>query len=215
MLSLSSSSSIKVVASCAQTMGMHIIGYDPVMTPDAFLEVRTFATFCPVSAYHLVVWSLRLSPCLLNFPFPFLFFPSPSRPVCVCVCVCVCVRLLSSSSLQIGIERADLEDIWAKSDFITVHTPLTPETSNLIGKYTTARCCAAPCYSAPYCTVLYWTVQYCSAIFDRGLCWALSSTLHSTALQFLHCVLLIITITIIITNIYYYYYSHRLHRHRL
>ena len=34
-----------------------------------------------------------------------------------------------------GIERAYLEDIWAKSDFITVHTPLTPETSNLIGIY--------------------------------------------------------------------------------
>ena len=79
------------------------------------------------------------------------------------------MRLLSSSSLQIGIERADLEDIWAKSDFITVHTPLTPETSNLIGKYRTARCCAAPCYSAPCCTVLHCTVQYCSAIFDRGL----------------------------------------------
>lgn len=61
----------QVVASCAQTMGMHVIGYDPVMTPDQFQDV--------------------------------------------------------------GIERADLEDIWAKSDFITVHTPLTPETSNLIG----------------------------------------------------------------------------------
>ena len=31
----------KVVASCAQAMGMHVIGYDPVMTPDAFDEVRT------------------------------------------------------------------------------------------------------------------------------------------------------------------------------
>lgn len=31
----------QVVASCAQTMGMHVIGYDPVMTPDAFLEVST------------------------------------------------------------------------------------------------------------------------------------------------------------------------------
>eukprot|EP00596_Hydrurales_sp_CCMP1899_P002228 CAMPEP_0119039938 /NCGR_PEP_ID=MMETSP1177-20130426/9717_1 /TAXON_ID=2985 /ORGANISM="Ochromonas sp, Strain CCMP1899" /LENGTH=514 /DNA_ID=CAMNT_0007004491 /DNA_START=290 /DNA_END=1834 /DNA_ORIENTATION=- len=68
----------QVVASCAQTMGMHVIGYDPVMTPDQFQEV--------------------------------------------------------------GIERADLEDIWAKSDFITVHTPLTPETSNLIGDATLAKC---------------------------------------------------------------------------
>ena len=29
----------QVVASCAQAMGMHVIGYDPVMTPDAFQEV--------------------------------------------------------------------------------------------------------------------------------------------------------------------------------
>ena len=54
-------------------MGMHVIGYDPVMTAAGFAEVN--------------------------------------------------------------IEKADLEDIWAKSDFITVHTPLTPETSNLIGTY--------------------------------------------------------------------------------
>lgn len=39
-----------------------------------------------------------------------------------------------------GIERADLEDIWAKSDFITVHTPLTKETNNLIDDATIAKC---------------------------------------------------------------------------
>jgi D-3-phosphoglycerate dehydrogenase len=68
----------QVVASCANTMGMNVIGYDPVMTPAQLEEVH--------------------------------------------------------------IQRADLEDIWAKSDFITVHTPLTPETSNLIGDATIAKC---------------------------------------------------------------------------
>lgn len=42
--------------------------------------------------------------------------------------------------LQVGIERVDLEDIWAKSDFITVHTPLTKETNNLIDDATIAKC---------------------------------------------------------------------------
>jgi len=39
-----------------------------------------------------------------------------------------------------GIKKADLADIWAKSDFITVHTPLTPETSNLLNDATIAKC---------------------------------------------------------------------------
>jgi D-3-phosphoglycerate dehydrogenase / 2-oxoglutarate reductase len=43
-------------------------------------------------------------------------------------------------TVQVGIERADLEDIWAKSDFITVHTPLTKETNNLIDDATIAKC---------------------------------------------------------------------------
>ena len=68
----------QVVASCAQTMGMNVIGYDPVMTASAFQDA--------------------------------------------------------------GIKRADLDDIWAKSDFITVHTPLTPETSNLINDATIEKC---------------------------------------------------------------------------
>jgi D-3-phosphoglycerate dehydrogenase / 2-oxoglutarate reductase len=33
---------------------------------------------------------------------------------------------------ELGIQRADLDQLLAKSDFITVHTPLTPETSNLL-----------------------------------------------------------------------------------
>ena len=47
---------------------------------------------------------------------------------------------LGSWLFEVGIERADLEDIWAKSDFITVHTPLTKDTSNLIGDATIAKC---------------------------------------------------------------------------
>jgi D-3-phosphoglycerate dehydrogenase len=37
---------------------------------------------------------------------------------------------------EMGIERASLEEIWQRADFITVHTPLTPETKNLINKKT-------------------------------------------------------------------------------
>lgn len=68
----------QVVASCANTMGMQVIGFDPVMGVEAFKDT--------------------------------------------------------------GIKRVDLEDIWAQSDFITVHTPLTPETSNLLGDATFAKC---------------------------------------------------------------------------
>ncbi len=68
----------QVVSSIAQGMGMHVIGYDPIMTSEQLKEVN--------------------------------------------------------------IECADLEDIWAKSDFITVHTPLTPETSNLINDTTIDKC---------------------------------------------------------------------------
>jgi len=68
----------QVVAGIAQTMGMHVIGYDPVMTSEQLRDV--------------------------------------------------------------GIERGDLDDIWAKCDFITVHTPLTPETANLVSDATIEKC---------------------------------------------------------------------------
>uniref|UniRef100_A0A7S0SV03 D-3-phosphoglycerate dehydrogenase n=1 Tax=Chromulina nebulosa TaxID=96789 RepID=A0A7S0SV03_9STRA len=68
----------QVVATCATSMGMKVIGYDPVMTLDKYEEF--------------------------------------------------------------GIIKATLDDIWGKSDFITIHTPLTPETSNLIGDVTLAKC---------------------------------------------------------------------------
>jgi D-3-phosphoglycerate dehydrogenase / 2-oxoglutarate reductase len=66
------------VASCARGMGMTVIGYDPVMPPEAFAET--------------------------------------------------------------AITRVELSDIWKKSDFITVHTPLTSETNNLLNEMTLGSC---------------------------------------------------------------------------
>ncbi len=68
----------QVVASCAKVLGMKVVGYDPVMTPEAFKEAN--------------------------------------------------------------IKQVDLDAIYANSDFITVHTPLTPETSNLINDKTISKC---------------------------------------------------------------------------
>ena len=39
-----------------------------------------------------------------------------------------------------GLKKASLDEIYAKSDFITLHTPLTPETSNLINDTSIAKC---------------------------------------------------------------------------
>eukprot|EP00607_Mallomonas_marina_P007374 CAMPEP_0182421296 /NCGR_PEP_ID=MMETSP1167-20130531/6624_1 /TAXON_ID=2988 /ORGANISM="Mallomonas Sp, Strain CCMP3275" /LENGTH=482 /DNA_ID=CAMNT_0024598285 /DNA_START=303 /DNA_END=1751 /DNA_ORIENTATION=- len=68
----------QVVASCANTMGMHVIGYDPIMAADELAEL--------------------------------------------------------------GIKKVDLSGIWSGSDFITLHTPLTPETTNLLNDTTIASC---------------------------------------------------------------------------
>jgi D-3-phosphoglycerate dehydrogenase len=38
------------------------------------------------------------------------------------------------------IRAASVNEIWAKSDFLTFHTPLTPETSNLFNDTTIAKC---------------------------------------------------------------------------
>ncbi len=41
----------------------------------------------------------------------------------------------------VGITRAEkIEQIWKESDFITVHTPLTPETNNLLNDTTLELC---------------------------------------------------------------------------
>lgn len=68
----------QVVASCAKSMAMTVIGFDPVMDEEALAEV--------------------------------------------------------------GIKKVPLEEIWAKCDFITVHTPLTPDTKNIINDETLAKC---------------------------------------------------------------------------
>lgn len=39
-----------------------------------------------------------------------------------------------------GIEKLELEQIWPKADYITVHTPLIPATRNLISTETLAKC---------------------------------------------------------------------------
>ena len=49
--------------------------------------------------------------------------------------------MLDTKTLDsLGIRKASLETIWAHSDFITVHTPLTPDTTNLINDTTLAQC---------------------------------------------------------------------------
>lgn len=35
---------------------------------------------------------------------------------------------------ELGVERVSVEDLFRRSDFITIHTPLTPETKNLVNK---------------------------------------------------------------------------------
>lgn len=39
-----------------------------------------------------------------------------------------------------GIEWLTLEEIWPKADYITVHVPLVPQTTGLIGRETLAKC---------------------------------------------------------------------------
>jgi D-3-phosphoglycerate dehydrogenase len=68
----------QVVASCAKTMGMEVIGFDPVMSADAMAEA--------------------------------------------------------------GIACVELEDIWRRSDFITLHTPLTPQTANIVSDESIRKC---------------------------------------------------------------------------
>jgi D-3-phosphoglycerate dehydrogenase len=68
----------QVVAQTATTLGMKIIGFDPIMTAEQLKEVN--------------------------------------------------------------IQKATLEEIWAKSDIITIHTPLTKDTANLINDTTIAKC---------------------------------------------------------------------------
>ena len=43
-------------------------------------------------------------------------------------------------ALKLGIELADLEDVLRRSDFISLHTPLTEETRNLLNEHTIGKC---------------------------------------------------------------------------
>eukprot|EP00752_Nemacystus_decipiens_P004428 g4041.t2 len=40
--------------------------------------------------------------------------------------------LPKDAAAELGIQLMDLTDVWAKSDFITLHTPLTPDTQDLV-----------------------------------------------------------------------------------
>lgn len=44
--------------------------------------------------------------------------------------------LSEEKAKTMGVEKVDLEELFRRSDFITIHTPLTPETKNMINKDT-------------------------------------------------------------------------------
>ena len=48
--------------------------------------------------------------------------------------------LSEERAVQIGVEKVELDDIFARSDFITLHTPLTEKTRNIVNANTLARC---------------------------------------------------------------------------
>lgn len=48
--------------------------------------------------------------------------------------------LTQEAASQLGIEKLSLEEIWPRADYITVHTPLIPQTKHLINATTLAKC---------------------------------------------------------------------------
>ncbi|XP_076756943.1 D-3-phosphoglycerate dehydrogenase [Xylocopa sonorina] len=48
--------------------------------------------------------------------------------------------LTSDVANQLGVEKLSLEEIWPIADYITVHTPLIPQTKNLINATTLGKC---------------------------------------------------------------------------
>jgi phosphoserine aminotransferase len=48
--------------------------------------------------------------------------------------------LSAESAEKAGIEPVSLDAIWSRSDFISLHTPLTPDTRNLVNESTLAKC---------------------------------------------------------------------------
>ncbi|CAM9382896.1 unnamed protein product [Choristocarpus tenellus] len=47
--------------------------------------------------------------------------------------------LPKDTAAQVGISLMDLNDIWTRADFITLHTPLTPDTKDLVNEDTIAK----------------------------------------------------------------------------
>ena len=48
--------------------------------------------------------------------------------------------LTPERALEIGVEKAELDDVLARADFITLHTPLTDKTRNIINAEALAKC---------------------------------------------------------------------------
>lgn len=48
--------------------------------------------------------------------------------------------MTASQFSEVNIKQCTLDDIYKHSDFITVHTPLNPQTSNLLNDTTIAKC---------------------------------------------------------------------------
>ena len=66
--------------------------------------------------------------------------------------------LPKDAAAELGIQLMDLTDVWAKSDFITLHTPLTPDTQDLVNDESIAQVHPArsillyhamPCHAMP------------------------------------------------------------------
>ena len=138
---------------------------------------------------HILIRWLILIPyftiriALVTTTAPLLYIP-PSSPLSASTHSSSPLFILSILLIgQVGIERADLEDIWAKSDFITVHTPLTKETNNLIDDVTIAKCkhgvrivnCARGVFCRPFLfyvcrensSIVYITTSHSSTLLHR------------------------------------------------
>ena len=48
--------------------------------------------------------------------------------------------LSAAAARGYGIEPVSLDELYSRADFITIHTPLTKDTRNLINKDTLAKC---------------------------------------------------------------------------
>jgi len=46
----------------------------------------------------------------------------------------------AEAAASVGIRKVELDQVWAEADFISLHTPLTPDTRNLVNDETLARC---------------------------------------------------------------------------